>query len=269
MRANFAAVAMAALLLAPAARAEFEGVVEGRVTGVMAGTFRAQVGKTGIRSEMVMKAGEAVKAGGGQLPPGMLGEMRRVSLQRRAEPGKVYVLDEEKKSYTVIDTAEAAESAKDGPQEQYAVKKLGKDKVAGFPCEKVTATGERSGEMELCVTTELAPEWAKSALSQGRGSGGLIAALRKAGVEGYPVRWSRKDGRGGNVTMELTAAKRQSVPSSAFEIPAGYTEQKGLGGMGMGGNPAARKQMEEAMKNMSPEQRKQMEQLMKGQKGGQ
>ncbi len=265
------AAALAALLLAPAARAEFEGLVEGKVTGMMPGTFKALVGKTGIRSEVEMDTTAVAQASKGQLPPGMSVSVKRINIQRKAEPGKVYVLEPDRKSYLVIDAGENAEAMKEVAQESYTVKKLGKDKVAGFSCQKVSVSGEKSGEMEMCVSDELAPEWAQSALQSGRGSGGLVAALKKAGVLGYPVRWSRGDGRGGHITMELTSARRQSVPASSFEIPAGYTEQKGFGGMpgGMGGNPAAQKQMEEALKHMSPEQRKQIEQMRKGQKGGQ
>lgn len=265
MRSMTAAAALAALLLAPAARAEFEGVVEGRLTGVVPGTFRAQVGKAGIRSEVEMDTAAAAR--GGKLPPGMSGQMKRVTIQRRAEPKKIYVLDTDRKSYTVLDAAEAGEAAKGVPREEYTVKKLGKDRVAGFACEKVLATGQKSGEMELCLTSDLAPEWAESALGDSRESGSLMAALRKAGVPGYPVRWKKEDPRG-SMTMELVSAKRQPVPASAFELPAGYQEQKGMPGMppGMGGGEAA-KQLEEAMKRLSPEQRKQMEQMMKGQRG--
>lgn len=266
MRVHIAAAALAALLFAPAARAEFEGVVEGKVTGMMPGSFRAQVGKAGIRSAMEMNAEGAVKGRGGQLPPGMSAQMKHVTLQRRSDPGKVYVLDEAKKTYTVIDTTQVREGLKDGPRQSYTIEKLGKDTVAGFACQKVLARSSAGGEMELCVTSELAPEWAESALERGR-SGGLIPALRQAGVAGYPVRWKSGDGQGGHITMEITSAKRQSVPASTFELPAGYTEQKGFGGMpGMGGGEAA-KQMEEAMKRLSPEQRKQLEQMMKGQRG--
>lgn len=267
MRVHIAAAALAALLAAPAARAEFEGVLEGRMTGPMSGSFRAEVGKGGVRSvvELEMAAPGPVRAA-----PGMAQRMRHLSLQRRAEPEKVYIIDEGRKSYTVIDTSRAREEMKGAAEESYTVRKAGKDKVAGFSCQKAVVTGSESGEMEMCLTDEIAPEGARAMLEQGHGAGGLIAALRKAGVEGYPVRWSRKDGRGGTVTMELTSARRQSIPASTFELPAGFKEQKGPGAMpGMGGNPAAQKQMEEALKNMSPEQRKQLEQMMKGQKGGQ
>jgi len=268
VRAIFAAAGLAALLLAPPARAEFEGVVEGKVTGMMSGTFRAQVGKAGIRSEVEMDTTAVAQASKGQLPPGLSVNVKRINIQRKAEPGKVYLIDPERKSYMVIDASENGEAMKDAARESYTVKKLGKDKVAGFSCEKVAVTGEKSGEMQMCVADELAPEWAQSALQSGRGSGGLVTALKKAGVQGYPVRWSRGDGRGGTITMELTSAKRQSIPASAFEIPAGYQEQKGFGGRpGMGGGDA-QKQMEEAMKRLTPEQRKQMEQMMKGQRQG-
>jgi len=266
-----AAILAVALSAGAAGAADFEGVVEGRITGMMAGTFRAQVGKGGIRSEVEMGMPAGPRAGGPKgLPqgmPGMPASMKQVTLQRRGEPGKVYMLDPEKRSYRVLDTAAAREQMKEAPAEKYTVKKVGKDRVAGFACEKVVATGEKSGDMELCVTSEIAPEWARSALDQGQGEGGLVAALRKAGVQGYPVRWSRQDGRGGSVAMELTSAKRQSVPASTFEIPAGWEEAKGaaMPGAPPGMSGDAQQQMEEALKQLSPEQRKQMEQMMRGQ----
>lgn len=264
MAAIRGAALVAVLVAGPAAAADFEGVVEGRITGVMAGTFRAQVGKGGIRSEVEMGMPAGPK-GGPQGMPGMPASMKQVTLQRRGEPGKVYMLDEARRSYRVIDAAQAREQLRDAPAEKFTVKKVGKDRVAGFACEKVVATGEKSGAMELCVTGEIAPEWAKSALDQGQGEGGLVAALRQAGVQGYPVRWSRQDGRGGTVAMELTSAKRQAVPASTFEVPAGYEEAKGMPGMPPGMSGEAAGQMEEALKQLSPEQRKQMEQMMKGQ----
>lgn len=271
MRAIFAAAGLAALLAAPAARADFEGVIEGRMTGQMSGSFRAQVGKAGVRSEVEM--GMPVQGKARAAPPGMPGmpqSMKKVTLQRKAEPDRVYLLDEEQKSYTVIDTSKAKEQAQGVPEEQYTVKKTGTDKVAGFSCEKAVVTGSQTGEMEMCLTSEIAPDGARGMLEQGRGAAGLITALRQAGVKGYPVRWSREDGRGGRMTMEVTSARRQSLPASAFELPAGYREAKGSQGMpgmppGMGGDAA--KQMEEAMKRLSPEQRKQMEEMMKGQRG--
>jgi len=267
VRAIFAAAGLAAMLVAPPARAEFEGLVEGRVTGTMAGTFRAQVGKAGIRSEVEMGMPAAAKAGGAKGMPGMPASMKRFTVQRRAEPNKVFVLDEERKTYMVVDTAEVREGLKGAPTETFTVRKLGKDTVAGFACEKVVATGSQSGEAELCVTAEIAPEWARGAVEQGRGGGALLAALRQAGLPGFPVRWSRQDGEGGKITMELTSAKRQSIPASTFEIPAGYQESKGMPGPGMGGGDAS-KQLEDAMKRLTPEQRKQMEQMLKGQRQG-
>ncbi len=63
----------------------------------------------------------------------------------------------------------------------------------------------------------------------------------------------------------LSCAAGESVPASAFEVPAGYTNRSR-------GTPVAspdmRARMEEAMKKMSPEQRKRLEQMLHGNGAG-
>jgi len=183
-----------------------------------------------------------------------------VSLWRHAEPDLVYLLDEARKTYQVLDVKKAREANRGVDQEKWTVRRLGKDKVAGFSCEKVAARHGEGKEMELCVTAEISSRGALSRgmLDERASGGGLFQALKEAKVEGFPIRWVVK-GKD-EATMEVVSAKRQSVPASTFEIPSGWKKNEGP----MGLSPEQQQQMEEAMKKLTPEQRKQMEEMMKG-----
>jgi hypothetical protein len=247
-------VLLAALAAGPARGGDFEGILEGRVVGThMNATYRATVGRDGVRARMERTLPEKEAK--------MLGKaaMVHTSLWRRAEPNRTYILDDQKKTYTVIEMSKDRE-----PGPEYTVRRLGKDRVAGLPCENVAIRRGEGRESELCVCSELS---ATGTLSQSmiREQGGLFAALHKAGVEGFPIRWKIHTDIGDDV-MELVSAKRQRVPASTFAIPAGYREARHVGDAGQGGEDGARRR-EEAMKKMSPEQRKKMEELLKSMGG--
>jgi hypothetical protein len=91
-----------------------------------------------------------------------------------------------------------------------------------------------------------------------------MKALVDAGLEGFPIRWTTKGQGRGDMTMELVSAKRQSVPASTFEVPAGYTKSESLVPFS---NPEIDKKMKEALDKMTPEQRKQFEEMMKKRSG--
>lgn len=248
------AVLLAALAAVPARGADFEGILEGRLVGThMNATYRATVGRDGVRARMEMALPEKQAK--------LLGKatMVHTSLWRRSEPRRTYLLDDEKKTYTVIDAAGDHE-----PGPEYAVRRLGKDRVAGLSCEKVAIRRGEGRESELCVSSELG---GTGSLSQSmvREQGGLFSALHRAGVEGFPIRWKIHTDSGDSL-MELVSVKRQRVPASTFALPAGYSEARHVGGPAPGGEEAARRR-EEAMKNMSPEQRKKVEELLKSMGG--
>ncbi len=250
-----------ALLAAAPALAQFEGVLESRLTGQnMKGTSKSWVAKAGARIEMQMQASAEGAAGAG---------MKMVILHKTAEPDVSYWVNESAKSYAVIDHRQTEESAKGARDEEtYTVKKLGKDTVAGFSCQKGLVTSSKGRQMELCVSSDVlgGSTWFRSMQSRSKpGEGGnLLKALKDAGLEGYPVRWVTKDDEGASMTWELVSAKRQSVPASTFEVPAGYRKSDSL--MGAMLSPEAERQMKEAMENMTPEQRKMLEEMMKKQK---
>lgn len=251
------------LAAAAPALAQFEGVLESKMTGPnVAGTTKSWVSKVGVRMEMAAQVPQGQKAGG---------SLKTVVLHKFAEPDLSYFVNDSARTYSVIDARQMKEQTKGAAKddETYTVKKTGKDSVAGFSCDKASVTGSKGTEFELCVSNDIlgGSAWIRSMQRRSAGEGGaLVAALKGAGVEGYPVRWVTKDREGGSVTVELVSAKRQAVPASTFDVPAGYKKSDSLLGTM---NPEAERQMKEAMEKMTPEQRKMLEEMMKQQKGGQ
>ncbi|BDG05966.1 DUF4412 domain-containing protein [Anaeromyxobacter oryzae] len=258
MRGAVVAV-VAALALPGVARAEFEGVLESRITVGAAqatGTVRTWISSAGIRSETEVSSARAEQAG--------VPKQQRTIILKMAEPNRSYMLDDARRTYYVHD----AEPGASQDDEKYTVRRLGKATVAGHPCESVAVSTESGRESEVCVAEDLIVSEAWFRAFQERESGGrhgLFKALADAGVKGLPIRWVSRTKDGTDAfRMELVSAKREKVPASKFEIPAGYTKAETAPGM----SPEMAKRMEEAMKNMSPEQRKQMEEAMKRMKGG-
>lgn len=251
------------LLAAAPALAQFEGVLESKMTGPsVAGTTKSWVSKVGVRMEMTAQVPQ------GQASPG---GVRTVVLHRFAEPDLSYFVNDAAKTYSVIDARQLKDQTKGAAKddETYAVKKAGKDSVAGFSCDRASVTGSKGTQFELCVSNDIlgGGAWIRSMQRRSAGEGGaLVKAMQDAGVEGYPVRWVTKDRDGGTMTVELVSAKRQAVPASTFEVPAGYKKSDSLLGTM---SPDAERQMKEAMERMTPEQRKMLEEMMKKQKGGQ
>jgi Domain of unknown function (DUF4412) len=261
MRARFAAAAViAAALSPPLARADFEGLLVSKISGDMNGTARIWLSKAGMRSETELTLPQAKQAAMGK-------SVRSIVIMKASEPTRTYFLDETRKTYHVYEHTPG-----DRSDEQFTAKKIGKDTVAGFSCDKVALTSASGGETELCVAPDLAgsDSWMRAFEQRQRGGSnhGMWKALKDAGVKGLPVRWTRmgaKEGHG-KFQMELVSATKQSVPASTFAIPADYKQSEMTTPFS---NPETAKKMEDAMKKLTPEQRKQMEEMMKKYGGGQ
>lgn len=261
---------LAFLLGATTAAAQFEGVADMKITTTGAhatsGAGKTYVSKAGWRSEMEMSSPEMAKATG-------VPSMKWIAFGKLADPDKVYMLNDKMKTYAVLDakkTAEMAESLSKR-EHKYTVKKLGRDTVAGLACENALVTEEGTKtQIEACMSKEfMTGNWLKAMERGRRGGGDFMKALKDAGLEGYPIRMVTKSkDDGGTTTMELTKVERRSIPASMFEVPPGYKETSMMGLWAQTPEQAkqmeqAQKQMEEAMKNMTPEERKRMEEMMK------
>jgi hypothetical protein len=274
-----ARVAVAAALLCSAlpALAEFEGVADLKMTGKEAGqaldgTGKVYLSPVGWRMEMEMKLPESAQLPNGAKAKPPTRVHRMVSFGKIAEPNKSWIVNDRNKTYHVVEADKDAN--RDAREEQdWKVTKLGSDTVAGFSCTNIRA--ERTGRdetYEACLAKDfISDSWLKSAKE---GKEWWVAAARKAGYTGYPVRLigRAKDGSERH-RMEIVKVERRKVPASMFAVPAGYKEGSMMDVMM---DPDQQRQMQEAqrkaaesMKKMSPEQRKMMEEMMKKYGGGQ
>ena len=268
--------ALALLFAAGVANAQFEGIAEMKIstTGAgkeqmtMNGTGKTYISKVGWRSEIEMSNPEMSKMTGGK-------PFRMVMFGKLAEPDIAYSINDAMKTYAVINTKEMRDLAGkiEKKEKKFSVTKLGKDSVAGLPCENVRVKEDQGKqEIEACVSKEfLSGDWLRAMQRGGRG-GDWMKALKDSGIEGYPVRMAMtmKDQPGVKTTMEITKVDRRSVPASMFVVPPGYKETSMMGNFAQTPEQAkqmedAQKQLQKAMENMTPEQRKMIEEMMKKQ----
>ncbi len=262
--------AAAVILAAPVSGAEFEGMLESKISiqgsGVAGGgSSKVWVSRVGTRMEMDFGAG-------GQ-------GMKMTTIVLRSKPGLAFLVNDARKTYSEIDTSKSPEASRTD-QETYTVRKLGSERVAGFECIHVLVKGSKGSEFEIWSTKDLGSGegyWASQRnASQSRSA--LVKALQEASADGWPVKSVHRSGKEMATTWELVKADRKAVPASLFDL-SGYkkSEETGIGGMAgqMQLSPeqqkqfdASRRQREEAMKKMTPEQRKQMEEMMKSGQGG-
>jgi hypothetical protein len=259
--------AAVALIAATASAADFEGVMDSKMTvqsekQATSGTGRIYMGKGGVRVEMQM----AMPVG-----QGPAGEVKMTSLVLKSKPGVVYLVNDAKKTYAEIENKQDASQA---ATEKYTVKKLGSEKVAGYDCGHGLVADEKGEQFEVWTTKDIggAAEYWASQRGRAGNRAAMYDALRGAGLDGWPMKWLHRSGKEGQSVFEITKVQRQAVPASLFDL-SGYKKSEG-GVMGMSQqmqlSPEQQKQMDEAMKrrdeamkNMSPEQRKKMEELMK------
>ena len=258
-----------ALCLAAVPALAFEGVIEtkmtmnrGKMDGAPEGTPSSFSGTgtitlKGLNSRMEHQ----------MTMPGMGGGGKTVVIYRGDEK-TTYILNTAAKTYSkhVQDKLE-----NESDSSTWTVKKLGKDTVAGRSTEHVQVQKTSGGEvLEVWIDKNLisAGDLEKALNAGGGAQSGWWPALKKEGVAGVPLKVVSHNAKGEpGVTWEATSVKAQSVPDSAFAIPAGYTESKGYGGMGASGNAA--QQREQMMQRLTPEQKQQVEEMMKKyQQGG-
>jgi hypothetical protein len=255
-----------------AAHGQFEGVLEMKMSMTNKagasegnGTMTVLIGKPGARSEMNMEV------------EGMT--MKMVLLSRNAEPNTLYRINDASRTYSVMDVSETPEKVSRASEKdkKHIVKKLGEEKVAGYTTQHVLVSREgETGTDELWTAKDFL-DYARFSKfyarpgSRERNAEALNRALKAAGAEGMPLKAVITSEDGGKVVMEVVKAEKKALPASTFEVPEGYQKSEGMMDMmgGMSGPKAdeARKEMEEALKNLPPEQREMIEKMMK-QRGG-
>ena len=220
-RVVFNVLACAAMAAAPAL-AQFEGEIDMKITaqGGVSGTGKVFVSKAGSRTEMDMETA--------RMP------IHMVTLMKFATPDVLYLINDKSKTYSEMDTKKAREQAAKVTEnkEAYSVKMLGAERILGYSTKHVLLSrpGDKS-EMEVWTTKDLLGlnyETMKGLMRRGsQDERSMVKALKDAGAEGFFVKMvTREKGRTAPLTtMELTKARKKSLPVSMFEVPAGYTKQ--------------------------------------------
>lgn len=245
--------------------AQTEGVATFRITMKSAdrpgphGTSRISFSRSAVRVDSKM---DFSSAGGDRTDRSKAPtSMGMTMIQKLSEPDKVYLINDESKSYSILDVSKNRSDAR--TDETWTVKRQGRGSVAGVSCDNALITSSKGTEVEACVTPELfgsAAWW--SAMNRRGGSDTWIKAMNDSGLKGLPVRMKMRTAQGkeGGVEMELVSFEHHSVPGSQFEVPAGYKlMSSGLGAM----SPEQQKRMNDALSKMTPEQRKAYEDAMK------
>ncbi|NTW49199.1 MAG: DUF4412 domain-containing protein [Chlorobiales bacterium] len=223
--------------LAIDAFAQFEGVIKMKMTSKQAnGDMTFSLSDKGQRMDADMTI------------PQMSGPAKTSVIMRKGEPDVVYVLMHMNKSYMKMNK-QGNPNAQAKDDKKYTVKNLGKEKMAGYMCQHVKVTGE-SMDMDLWTTKEFMDFYTFQQMQDKNSkmaNSALYTELKKAGADGFPVKVIQTV-EGDKMTMELVSATKQSVPASAFDIPAGYGDMSGMMQM----SPDQMKQMQEMMRKRQP-----------------
>ena len=255
------------LIVARPALAAFEGYIEMTMTMKEgSGTMKGQISSVGARTEVAARVAQM-----GDMPVTM------TMLMKFSNPDVVYMLNDAAKTYVAINVKDIGNTAKNRPDKEYTVKKLGKEKVASYVCEHLLLTAQDGRETEVWTTKDLVDlavfrEYMQRN-RQGADLQGIMKALKEADAEGFIAKMISHDKTGAPaVTLELVKAEKRAVAASLFEIPAGYKKQAGMLGMMPGMMPLSPEQQQtinKAMEKLTPEQRKMLEGMMKHKGGGQ
>lgn len=266
---KIARITVALSFVCAAALAQSEGVAEFK--GSMGGGSGQSIPSSNkvyfkkdvaIRSEMEMDLTSVAREDRGGSRGMMPSHYRMVMIQKLSEPDRMVTINEDTKSYSVMDLKKTREGTPENTA-TYTVKKFGRDTVAGHACEKALVTSSTGSEIELCVSNELGSSAAwLAAQSRRERSANMLNALREAGLSGFPIRWVIRDKKEQKVIgqMELVRLDWKSVPASMFEVPAGYRETSTMESRM---TPEQQKAMKDALDQMTPEQRKMYEEMMK------
>src|SRR5215813_4503901 len=132
MRTLAASIAAVVFVIPAAARAQFEGRLEYKMnkapdSKMGGGSAVLWLGPGGARNQITMNV---------KIKDQQPHEVNMVTLWRKAEPGRTYIISDEKKAYSVIEI-----SKDEGPDEdKWKVERLGSATVAGYPCERARVT---------------------------------------------------------------------------------------------------------------------------------
>ncbi|MCS7212045.1 MAG: DUF4412 domain-containing protein [Chloroherpetonaceae bacterium] len=236
---------VAFLAFASSALAQFEGVIEMKMTATSAAGQETMTATMVNSIKGASFRGETSTSVGGTV-------IKQIMLLRGSEPNKIYMLNPDTKTYTEMDIASMTDAMTQS-DEDYEVKKVGSEKILGYNCTRVQVKWKKSQlTMEMWTTKDVL-DWATYVRMQNNPalrSNKLATALRNAGADGMALKVVSETQDGGKNIMEVVKVERKAVPASLFEIPKDYKKSEGMFGIpGM-----TKEKMQEMMKQMKKQQ---------------
>ncbi len=157
----------------------------------------------------------------------MIGEITMAVLTHFDDPNHMTIINERKKSYTVMDLTEMKEK---NSKLDYKVTNLGKEEVFGLNCTHARVTMDKGAKMDIWTTKEIPAfnKLMKLYFKTNKKTGGdqMWEALKEAGAVGFMVKMVMvMEKEGGSSVMQLTQMKRMTVPDAMLEVPSGYKEK--------------------------------------------
>ncbi len=220
--------AAALLALRAAAFAQSEGVAEFQGSAwagggkTVPGSGKVYLSKGAYRMEWEIKTADSTP-GKGAPPAGQ----KIVIIQKLSDPDHIVNIDDTRKAYSITDLKEFRKASPQEARSTYRVRRMGRDTIAGYSCEKALLISSSGSRWEICAARELFPSSAFLALQSRRDrSDNLVKALRANGLDAFPIRFVMR-GKGNSPpvsTMELVRFERKPVAPSLFEVPAGYKQ---------------------------------------------
>ena len=200
-------------------RKKFEGILHMQISapeGYQKG--KLYISKNGTRFEINLADPETGTA-----------FMHLVTFTPSDEPSFLYTLNEQAKTYSVIDMSRLIEDleaieTEEEKREEYKVEKLGTETLLGYKCTHVRITDDH-GETEMWLTKDLisAADFARLQPERKKGKASFEVRMKKAGLEGFPLKtWDRES----NTTFEFVEIERKKLDKSYFSVPAGYTKKE-------------------------------------------
>lgn len=216
MKPAFACALAAVLALAPAARADWEGIAKTRIDPPMPMAEGAQEGK--------------IFGKGGKLRIEMNGRMGKGAVIIDSTSKKMTMIMEEKKAFMVMDTD--GPMGRGGPGMQLAVSCAGEDPKA---C--LEASGFKKGGSDK-VNGQKATRWSRvQETPRGPAQQELWTAdgFKEFAVLRQVTKLAER-----TVTLEVEGLKKAPQPDALFEVPAGYQDMSEMMKKLMPGGPGGR-----------------------------
>ena len=181
------------------------------------------------------------------------GGMKITSLTLKAEPSKIYLINEKDKTYSEMETG-SQEDYKDLPQADYEITVVGKETVNGYNTTHSIVKINGKLREELWTTKDINGYADFSKIkTKYTGKDNMFKALGAKGADGMPVRIKAED-RGQGMQMDLVKAEKRENPSSMFTLNV-YT--KGGAFSGIPGGEGMQEMMKK-LQNMTPQEREEM-----------